>query len=84
MKIVIDPGHAGRNVDPGAVHPGTGLQEADVALAVSRFLEAAIDTEFCSFGDSARGEVMGSWDGCEDSVLMGLQKKTAETKRKLA
>ena len=42
MKIVIDPGHAGRNVDPGAVHPGTGLQEADVALAVSRFLEAEL------------------------------------------
>ena len=42
MKIVIDPGHAGRNVDPGAVHPGTGLQEADVALAVSRFLETEL------------------------------------------
>ena len=42
MKIVIDPGHAGRNVDPGAVNPGTGLQEADVALAVSRFLEAEL------------------------------------------
>ena len=42
MKIVVDPGHAGRNVDPGAVNPGTGLQEADVALAVSRFLEAEL------------------------------------------
>ena len=42
MKIVIDPGHAGRNVDPGAVNPLTGLQEADVALAVSRFLEAEL------------------------------------------
>lgn len=39
MKIVIDPGHAGRNVDPGAVHAVTGLQEADVALIVSRLVE---------------------------------------------
>jgi N-acetylmuramoyl-L-alanine amidase len=39
MKIVIDPGHAGRNVDPGAVHAATGLQEADVALIVSRLVE---------------------------------------------
>ena len=39
MKVVIDPGHAGRNVDPGAVHAVTGLQEADVALMVSRLVE---------------------------------------------
>lgn len=38
MKIVIDPGHAGRNADPGAVNPVSGLQEADVALAVSRII----------------------------------------------
>ena len=38
MKIVIDPGHAGRNVDPGAVNPVSGLQEADVALIVSRLV----------------------------------------------
>ena len=36
MKIVIDPGHAGRNIDPGAVNGSTGLQEADVALVISR------------------------------------------------
>ena len=36
MRIVIDSGHAGRNVDPGAVSPSTVLQEADVALIVSR------------------------------------------------
>ena len=40
MRIVIDPGHAGRNVDPGAVNAATGLQEADVALQVSRLIES--------------------------------------------
>ena len=39
MKVVIDPGHAGRNIDPGAVNATTGLQEADVALSVSRLVE---------------------------------------------
>ena len=39
MRIVIDPGHAGRNIDPGAVNAATGLQEADVALRVSRLVE---------------------------------------------
>ena len=42
MKVMIDPGHAGRNIDPGAVNQETGLQEADVALAVSRFLETEL------------------------------------------
>ena len=42
MKVMIDPGHAGRNIDPGAVNQGTGLQEADVSLAVSRFLETEL------------------------------------------
>ena len=40
MKVVIDPGHAGRNVDPGAVNSATGLQEADIALIVSRRVES--------------------------------------------
>lgn len=39
MKIVIDPGHAGRNIDPGAVNGTTGLQEANVALMISRLVE---------------------------------------------
>ena len=42
MKIMIDPGHAGRNVDPGAVNPSSGLQEADVAFAVSRLIALAL------------------------------------------
>ena len=42
MKVVIDPGHAGRNVDPGAVNAVTGLQEADVALQVSRLIESQL------------------------------------------
>ena len=39
MRIVIDSGHAGRNVDPGAINGATGLQEADVALVISRLVE---------------------------------------------
>lgn len=39
MRVVIDPGHAGRNIDPGAVNAATGLQEADVALVISRLVE---------------------------------------------
>jgi len=34
-KVCIDPGHAGGNVDPGAVGIN-GTQEADVTLAVSK------------------------------------------------
>ena len=39
---MIDPGHAGRNVDPGAVNQSTGLQEADVALFVSKLVETQL------------------------------------------
>lgn len=39
MRIVIDPGHAGRSIDPGAVNPRTGLLEADIALIISRLVE---------------------------------------------
>ena len=42
MKVVIDPGHAGRNVDPGALNADTGLQEADVALFVSKLVETQL------------------------------------------
>ena len=37
MKIVLDPGHGGR--DPGAIGRDTGLHEADVNLAVAKLLE---------------------------------------------
>ena len=40
MRTMIDPGHAGRNVDSGAVNQTTGLQEADVALLVSQLVES--------------------------------------------
>ncbi|WP_018704661.1 N-acetylmuramoyl-L-alanine amidase family protein [Anaeromusa acidaminophila] len=40
MRIIIDPGHAGRNIDPGAVNAATGLQEADVALCVSLLVKS--------------------------------------------
>ena len=39
MKVVIDPGHAGRNIDPGAVNKISGLQEADIMLMISKLLE---------------------------------------------
>ena len=35
-RVCIDAGHAGRNVDPGAVNSITGLQEADVTLQVAK------------------------------------------------
>ena len=38
--IVVDPGHGG--TEPGAISPA-GLREADVNLAVSRHLEAALE-----------------------------------------
>ncbi|HML32196.1 N-acetylmuramoyl-L-alanine amidase family protein [Sporomusa sphaeroides] len=38
-KICIDPGHAGGNTDPGAVNPITGLQEADINLAVAKLVK---------------------------------------------
>ena len=40
MKIVIDPGHAARNIDPGAVNKISGLQEADITLMISKLLES--------------------------------------------
>jgi len=40
MRIILDPGHSGRNVDPGAVNQTTGLQEADVVLIISRLVES--------------------------------------------
>ena len=39
MRIVLDPGHAGRNIDPGAVNPKTGLRESDVTLIVAKLVE---------------------------------------------
>lgn len=42
MKIVIDPGHGGR--DPGAIGPD-GLREKDIALAISKRLVAHLTPE---------------------------------------
>jgi N-acetylmuramoyl-L-alanine amidase len=39
LKVVIDPGHAGRRIDPGAVNAATGLHEADVVLVISWLVE---------------------------------------------
>ncbi|SDD90326.1 N-acetylmuramoyl-L-alanine amidase family protein [Sporomusa acidovorans] len=46
-KVCIDPGHAGGNTDPGACNPVTGLQEADVALAVSKLVAHYLDAAGC-------------------------------------
>ena len=40
MRIMIDPGHAGKNVDPGAVNHNTGLLEADIVLMISHLVES--------------------------------------------
>lgn len=42
VRWVIDPGHGGD--DPGAVHPATGLREADVTLRIAHVLQAIMDT----------------------------------------
>ena len=47
MKVCIDPGHAGRNTDPGAVNQNSGLQEADVALIISQKLAAHLGNAGC-------------------------------------
>jgi len=47
MKTCIDPGHAGRNTDPGAVNPNTGLQEADMALMVARLVKQYLEAAGC-------------------------------------
>lgn len=46
-KVCIDPGHAGGNTDPGACNPVTGLQEADIALAVSKLVANYLDKAGC-------------------------------------
>ncbi|CVK18447.1 N-acetylmuramoyl-L-alanine amidase family protein [Sporomusa sphaeroides] len=46
-KSVIDPGHAGGRTDPGACNPITGLQEADVNLAVSKLVTHYLDAAGC-------------------------------------
>jgi len=47
MKICIDPGHAGRNTDPGAVNPSTGLEEADMTLMVARLVKQYLEAAGC-------------------------------------
>lgn len=47
MKVVIDPGHAGRNIDPGAVSTTTGLQEADVVLIISQLVQKHLTAVGC-------------------------------------
>jgi len=46
-RVCIDPGHAGGNTDPGATNPVTGLQEADVALTVSKLVANYLDKAGC-------------------------------------
>ncbi len=46
-KVCIDPGHAGGNTDPGAVNPITGLQEADVNLAVCQLVKQYLEAVGC-------------------------------------
>ena len=41
--IVVDPGH-GTNGDPGAVGRSYGTKEADIALAISKFLKEELES----------------------------------------
>lgn len=42
LRLVIDPGHGGR--DAGVVHTATGVREADVVLKIAHVLEAILAT----------------------------------------
>jgi N-acetylmuramoyl-L-alanine amidase len=43
-KVVIDPGHGGR--DPGALSPDKKIREKDINLAVSKYLGQEINTHY--------------------------------------
>ena len=42
-KLCGDPGHAGGRIDPGAVNQKTGLQEADIALVITKLAMNYVD-----------------------------------------
>lgn len=48
FKVCVDPGHAGRKTDPGAVNPVTGLKESDVNLMVAQRLEEYLKKAGCA------------------------------------
>jgi len=47
LKVCLDPGHAGRKIDPGAVNQNSGLQEADIALLVSQKVKEYLEASGC-------------------------------------
>lgn len=48
FKTCIDPGHAGGGTDPGACNANTGLQEADINLAIGKLLASYLDAAGCA------------------------------------
>ena len=42
-RVCLDPGHAGGNIDPGAVNSVTGLREADVNLAIAKRVKGYLE-----------------------------------------
>ena len=45
-KVFINPGHC-PGIDSGAVNPNTGLQEADVALAIGQLVQSYLEAVGC-------------------------------------
>ncbi|MBP2652644.1 MAG: cell wall hydrolase/autolysin [Firmicutes bacterium] len=69
MRVVCDPGHAGRTVDPGAINQNSGLQEADIALVVSRLVKQYLEAAGC--------EVKLTRDAWEDPKTDELSYRTS-------
>ena len=46
MKVFINPGHC-PGVDSGAVNPNSGMQEADVALAIGQLVQKYLTDAGC-------------------------------------
>ena len=46
MKVFINPGHC-PGVDSGAVNPNSGMQEADVALAIGTLVQGYLEAAGC-------------------------------------
>ena len=59
-KVFINPGHC-PGIDSGAVNPNTGLQEADVALAVGRLVASYLTDAGCEVQLLQSDNLM--WDG---------------------
>lgn len=60
MKVFINPGHC-PGVDSGAVNPNSGMQEADVALAIGQLVQKYLTDAGCEVQLLQSDNLM--WDG---------------------